>query len=622
MADARNIPLPLLSKSAFTQAFQCPTKLHYRLRRYPSRANDNPYLDFLADGGFMVEALARALFPEGREISAAPGESAVQATVRELTATDVDLFEPVFEHDGCSARVDILSKRGRVVRLVEIKAASFDSDEDADPFRGKRGGIDSRWRPYLLDLAFQTMVLRGALGDSVEIRPELCLVDKARVASKELVFRKIELRSDEEAGFDKTRASFLGDAEAVRRDGFMAFVPADDEVDDLMPEVEAAARILRGSIAAGSVRLDGALGRHCRECEYRGAASTQEPDGFRECWGALADGEPHILDLYRVDLFDGRDETGIAALRDQGISRLVDIPEELIESDTPTADRQRRQIACTRNNTDWMDPQLRAELQAVPYPLHFVDFETSRIAVPYHAGMRPYEQIAFQFSCHTIERPGAELRHREWINLVDRYPNFEFARALREAIGEEGSMLVWSDHEKSALADIRRQIDRYGESTQDGLGAWLERLAKEHHEGGRIVDLHDLCRAYYLHPSMKGRTSIKYVLPAVWESDAEVRGHRWFAEYLRIEGGRILSPYESLPSVATDAGEIVAVKDGTGAMRMYQDMLYGTRSADEASREACKRLLLQYCRLDTAAMVIVWMHWMGREGGRPAPRTS
>jgi hypothetical protein len=35
MADARNIPLPLLSKSAFTQAFQCPTKLHYRLRRYP-----------------------------------------------------------------------------------------------------------------------------------------------------------------------------------------------------------------------------------------------------------------------------------------------------------------------------------------------------------------------------------------------------------------------------------------------------------------------------------------------------------------------------------------------------------------------------------------------------------
>jgi hypothetical protein len=105
----------------------------------------------------------------------------------------------------------------------------------------------------------------------------------------------------------------------------------------------------------------------------------------------------------------------------------------------------------------------------------------------------------------------------------------------------------------------------------------------------------------------------------VWESDAEVRGHRWFAEYLRIEGDRILSPYDSLPAESTAGGEIVAVKDGTGAMRMYQDMLYGTRSADEASREACKRLLLQYCRLDTAAMVIVWMHWMGRDSGRAAP---
>jgi hypothetical protein len=51
------------------------------------------------------------------------------------------------------------------------------------------------------------------------------------------------------------------------------------------------------------------------------------------------------------------------------------------------------------------------------------------------------------------------------------------------------------------------------------------------------------------------------------------------------------------------------VKDGTGAMRTYQEMMYGLRRGDRQYRETHRRLLLQYCKLDTAAMVMVWMHW-------------
>jgi len=32
------------------------------------------------------------------------------------------------------------------------------------------------------------------------------------------------------------------------------------------------------------------------------------------------------------------------------------------------------------------------------YPYHFIDFETSTVAIPFHKGMRPYEPVAFQFS--------------------------------------------------------------------------------------------------------------------------------------------------------------------------------------------------------------------------------
>lgn len=57
-----------LTKSDFTVARTCPTKLYYKKLRYPSLQDDDPYLQFLADGGYMVETMAKLLYPDGREI--------------------------------------------------------------------------------------------------------------------------------------------------------------------------------------------------------------------------------------------------------------------------------------------------------------------------------------------------------------------------------------------------------------------------------------------------------------------------------------------------------------------------------------------------------------------------
>jgi hypothetical protein len=63
------------------------------------------------------------------------------------------------------------------------------------------------------------------------------------------------------------------------------------------------------------------------------------------------------------------------------------------------------------------------------------DNETTAIAVPYHAGMHPYEQVAFQWSCHRLDSPDSQLAHAEWINLTvwsegERVPKYhaDFAR--------------------------------------------------------------------------------------------------------------------------------------------------------------------------------------------------
>ncbi|HEX3626341.1 MAG TPA: hypothetical protein VH280_13040 [Verrucomicrobiae bacterium] len=58
----------LLSKSDFKVAQTCPTKLFYKKNRYPSSLDDDEYLELLAEGGFMVEKIAKTLFPDGIEV--------------------------------------------------------------------------------------------------------------------------------------------------------------------------------------------------------------------------------------------------------------------------------------------------------------------------------------------------------------------------------------------------------------------------------------------------------------------------------------------------------------------------------------------------------------------------
>ena len=85
-----------------------------------------------------------------------------------------------------------------------------------------------------------------------------------------------------------------------------------------------------------------------------------------------------------------------------------------------------------------------------------------------------------------------------------------------------------------------------------------------------------------------------------------------FPKYVKEGNGEILSPYESLPPLEID-GTIVSVAEGTGAIRAYEAMVYGVERNDSAAQEKWKRLLLQYCKLDSLSMYMVWEHWRERE---------
>jgi hypothetical protein len=114
---------------------------------------------------------------------------------------------------------------------------------------------------------------------------------------------------------------------------------------------------------------------------------------------------------------------------------------------------------------------------------------------------------------------------------------------------------------------------------------------------------------------MKGRLSLKYVLPAVWETNQALHTHPAFRKYYRQNAdGTVIDPYDTLPALPfgnpeADEETDQVVTEGTGAMKAYQEMLYGLHRNDDSTKERWRCLLLQYCELDTAAMAMVWTHW-------------
>lgn len=592
----------LLSKSDFKVARTCATKLYYRKLRYPTTNDDDPYVEFLADGGYMVEAIAKLMFPEGYEIVADSVDARVLATMQALKQQDVTLFGAILVHGQLIAEIDILAKCGNQFRLIEVKAKSVEPQADgSSPFRKKRGGIIAKWRPYLEDVAFQTLILRSLVPEA-EVIPSLCIVDKTQTSTAETAFSNFHITprpKDGEGSFQKPEIMFTGDAETLRNQSFVKIFDVTSEVATLWPTVEKEAATFAATLTGEKpTRTEPALGARCKKCEYRLDQSAQ--NGFRECWADLAKPSPHFLDLC------GRlNSQVIADLIAQGKTALVDVPVTTLNK------RQALQLEWTKANKEFIDPELPRILSRYKYPLHFLDFEATRLAVPYHAGMHPYGLVAFQWSCHTVPAPGAELQHDDWINVEHDYPNFAFASKLKDVITGDGTVFVWSSFERTVLTDIRDRIGWY-KGNDPTLLDWLNKIIDKK---GPFVDLYEMAKRYYFHPAMGGSVSIKKVLPAIWFNNPSLRRHPWFEQYLREQDGRVLDPYKTLPALpfGNESGvEDEAVREGTAAIRTYQDMMYGEHRLNVTLRKTMRQRLLNYCRLDTAAMVMIWMHWLSK----------
>lgn len=608
----------MLSKSDFKLARTCDAKLFFRENRFTDNRAGNPYLALLAEGGYMVEALAKARYPYGihPEYNLDP-RAACARTTEYLQRDDVVLFEATLVVGRQQARADILVKKGNVIRLLEVKSKSFDGAKHAASLAGGKAGalcgvkspfaILKDWVEKVEDVTFQVLLLEKLL-PGVVVQPYLVLVDTSKTATIDNIpsLFAIERRTAADGTTRIDTATYVGSPDQLAALDLITEVDISAQVARLHDDVEAAAARFESLLDAplASYAAEGQRGAKCAKCEFRGEPATLS-SGFATCWGALAIPAPHMLELFSVGLAKSPDKTPLATwMIGRGEALLLEIPEEgLVNADGtigPTPQRQRRQIEYTRRNEVFVGPQLRANVDALQAPLHFIDFETSRLALPYHQGMRPYGLVTFQWSCHSVDGPGVAPRHTEWLNNSDLWPNLLFAQALRDTLGDEGTVLTWSHFEETTLRQIVEDLGRFGRNEPE-LADWIRDVFER-----RRVDLHEWARSEYYHPGMRGRTSIKVVLDALWKSDEAMR--QQFESWTGRHVDASQDPYASLPPIEIN-GVVQEVHEGTGAMRAYQEMMYGVHKHDRTARDNWGSLLKQYCALDTLSMVLILEYW-------------
>jgi len=636
-----------LSKSDFKLGLDCPTKLYYKKRGYASKLGEDGYLQFLAEGGYLIGAVATLVEPAGRDVAAevrrmGPGtsrevtERALELTRSLLEERRVTLYEPAFLVGRRLVRVDVLVKDGNDIDLIEVKSKS----QDGANLEWK----ESVWGEYLDDLAYQTLVVRTAL-PGFAVRPWLMTPDKSVRAEMDNLTSHFRLREHEGDGsFRDVEVEFTGGpelAEAIRRSGLLRRWDVERRIEERLPQVAAEAAALEAWLGTDPLTHPRTpISKDCFRCEYDHATEALPANGFRECWGELARPERHVRQLYKVGMIGGRTRPNVCDWIDDGLVDQDDLREEDLWNAsgtlTDTARRALIQIQHTRALTEWMDEKMLARhLESWAYPLHFIDFEASASPLPYHRGMRPYQTVVFQWSCHTVPGPGAEPVHKEFLNTEAVMPARDFLLSLREAMGDHGTPLMWSSYENTQLRSLLEWVQRQEPETEADLLDWLDGLVTVRKNGkvmkaGRLVDQHALVPKAWFHPKMGGRTSLKVCLPAALEASASPRIDRWLgADGLLdpVTGERPEDPYkllpDLLPGVAQDGDPEeqpavdVSITDGVEAMRAYQDMVYGRHMHDAAWKARTTEALRRYCRLDTLAQVIVWEHWRTRLGLQP-----
>ncbi len=223
------------------------------------------------------------------------------------------------------------------------------------------------------------------------------------------------------------------------------------------------------------------IGPHCRD---------PHPCSLTECWDSLP--EHNIFTLY----YGGKKAF---EMYNSGIVTVGEIPYGYKFND-----KQRIQQACVASGEPHVDREaIHGFLSSLEYPLYYLDFETIGPAVPLFDGIRPYQDIPFQYSVHIVQDEQSKPEHFSFLANGTDDPRPNLLVKLQKALGDSGSIITYNKgFEEGILRDLAKTFPEHSE--------WIEQVCN------RLVDLLVPFRNFdYYHPAQNGSASLKNVLPAI-----------------------------------------------------------------------------------------------------------
>ncbi len=269
-----------------------------------------------------------------------------------------------------------------------------------------------------------------------------------------------------------------------------------------------------------------------------------------------------------------KDQNGITHkgldIVNEGYYKLLDVPEEWISKPEHLIQRD-----CLRFHKPYIDKnKINIAINQLKYPIYHLDFETFPCPLPRFKGEKCYTQSTFQFSLHIENKPGEcdiEKDHFEYLSSDPKKDcREELVKKLCEYIGDKGTVFAQNvSFEKTRLKELSNIFPEYG-----------VRLNK------MIDNAYDLL----------------YI----------VRNNKELFENLGVENAEIINYYhedlsgsysikKTLPVFSNLSYSDMGVKNGTEALVTYARFQY--MSAEEKNQKYNQ--LLDYCKLDTWAMVVI-----------------
>jgi len=661
-----------LTKTIFKKSLNCPTSVYYYSKKdeYLNNEDGNEFLKGIAEGGYQVEYLAKDYYPDGVDMSEFSFEENINKTKQLLLDNEnIILFEPLFIIDGYLARIDILEKKGDVLKIIEVKAKSFDFIPKLDKktkqylplyseFLNKRSKIPTlkaAWDEYIYDVLFQKYILMKIYPNML-IESNLFLLDKNKKATVNGLHQKYLVRKDNSIKKDNNKE--LGES-------IMGIINLDElfEILDIFNiefkgyiSFESYLEEIRDSYL-NEFKINSTIGNKCSKCPlYVKEEKDGEKSGYLECWEEQTKKSKEyikenqtILEIWNYRSKDKLINDGVFFINETQNSETYTKTFNEHEKENSNAEifdtkyRQLTQVNKVIENDKtpfFFVNSLKDEMDSWNYPLNFIDFETSAVALPFNEGITPYESVGFQFSHHIMNEDGSIEHKSEYLHSeIGTFPSFEFVRALKNSLEEnEGSIFIYSQHENSILNHIFVQLVSSDEEDKNELMSFIQTITKSNKstmeklsdneeitswEGNRLmVDLLDVVKKMIYMPYAKGSNSIKYILPAFLNfSDflkekysKPIYGTNEFPSknYKNMkwvefnDDGDVINPYELLPGLEENDKNIYSsssLNNGGNALIAYSRLQFS--EMDEKERKNLQESLLRYCELDTLAMCMI-----------------